>query len=378
MKPCIFVISYPNTENKSRILEDCIISLKGSGFPIISISNIPPPEGIYPLVEDYVIGENEECRYQEFFTDEEIDKARNFSKYLLHFTPPDGITISYKLFSYGRGSTYHWATLSQLLKIIKYSREKEFTHFLIIEGDTVLEKEDVLVIPDIFLQMERENLDFIISMQQNMGHMSGNAWFTTLDFWEKTCFGMSKEDFLRSTYPSFSCEGYMISRMKKVGGSGNLLMWDPDSCSEKDFPDQWNLVKKRTLRDNELSRSINLFFPKTKEIGLSSSIDRKDQSPSDPLSYVWMGTGKREGIPVFFIWNRYNGETIKKVEVKISIFNSGNQIFNSEYDLYPGGWGWTPILGLELESYCTVDISVTDKGNNIFNYKDRFGSVGNL
>ena len=377
MKPCIFIISYPNTETKSRILEDCIISLRESGLPIVSVSNIFPPEEIYSLTEDCIVGENEECRYQEFFTDDEIDKARNSSKYLLHFTPPDGITLSYKLFSYGRGSTYHWATLSQLLRIVKYSREKEFTHLLIIEGDTILEKEDVPIVPDIFLQMEREKLDFIISLQQNMGHMSGNAWFTTTDFWEKVCFGMSKEDFLKSTYPSFSCEGYMISRMKKVGGRGNLLMWDLDSYSEKDFPTNWNLVKRRILESN-LSRSINLFFPRTKEIGLSSSIDRKDQSPSDPLSYVWMGTGKREDIPVFFIWNRYNGETVKKAEVKISIFKSGNLIFSSEYNLYPGGWCWTPIMGLELESYCTVEILVTDKEDNIFNYKDRFGTVGNL
>ena len=154
-------------------------------------------------------------------------------------------------------------------------------------------------------------------------------------------------------------------------------MWDLDSYSEKDFPTNWNLVKRRILESN-LSRSINLFFPRTKEIGLSSSIDRKDQSPSDPLSYVWMGTGKREDIPVFFIWNRYNGETVKKAEVKISIFKSGNLIFSSEYNLYPGGWCWTPIMGLELESYCTVEILVTDKEDNIFNYKDRFGTVGNL
>lgn len=378
MKPCIFIISYPNTENKSRILEDCIISLKKSNFPVISISNISPPERIYPLVEDCIVGDNEECRYREFFTDEEIDEARNSSRYLLHFTPPDNIDISYKLFSYGRGSTYHWATLSQLLKIIKYSGDGGFTHFLIIEGDTVLSEEDVHIIPEIFLNMERENLDFIVSMEQNMGHMSGNAWFAAHDFWEKVCAGMTKEDFLRSTYPSFSSEGYMISRMKKVGGRGNLLIWDSDSYQGKDLPKDWRLIKKRVTEEDFLSRSINLFFPKTKEIGLSSSIDRKDQSPSDPLSYVWMGTGKRENLPLFFIWNQYNGETIKKVEAKISIFKSEDQIFNSVYNLYPGEWCWTPIVGLEPESYCTVDISVTDKEDNIFNYKDRFGSVGNL
>jgi hypothetical protein len=356
---------------------DSITSLKKSRFPIVSVSNMTPPEEIQPLVDNCLVGENEECRYQDFFKDEEIDQARNSSKYLLHFTPPDNITISYKSFSYGRGSTYHWSTLSQLLKIIKYSREKEFTHFLIIEGDTILEGEDIPVISDIFLQMERENLDFVVSMQQNMGHMSGNAWFSTLSYWEKVCFGMSKGDFLKSTYPSFSCEGYMVSRMKNVGGRGNVIMWDPDFYPVEGFPERWKIIKKMIPNDG-LHRSINLFFPRTKEIGLSSSIERNDQSPSDPLSYVWMGTGKRDGSPVFFIWNRYNGETVKKTVIKVTIYNSENQIFSSEYNLYPGGWCWTPVLDLELESRCIVEISVTDKKDNIFNYMDKFGYIGNL
>jgi hypothetical protein len=55
MKACIFVLSYPNTEKKLRILERSISSLKNSGLPVISVSNIFPSEKITGIVDDFIM-----------------------------------------------------------------------------------------------------------------------------------------------------------------------------------------------------------------------------------------------------------------------------------------------------------------------------------
>ena len=108
MNPSIFIASYPNTEEKIKILKECINSVKKSGFPVVAVSNLVLPEEISSIVEECLIGKNEECKYRDFFTDKEIDKARNLSRYLLDFTPSGGETISYKPFHYGRGSKRYW------------------------------------------------------------------------------------------------------------------------------------------------------------------------------------------------------------------------------------------------------------------------------
>jgi SAM-dependent methyltransferase len=376
MKACIFVLSYPNTEKKLRILERSIFSLKNSGLPVISVSNIFTSEKITGIVDDFIVGENEDCRYQDFFTNEELDEARNSSRYLSHYFPSKTEVISYAPFSYGRGSTYHWSAISQFLRIVEYSKENGFTHFLIIEGDSILTPGDISSIGDYFLQMKRENLDFIISLQPHMGHICANAWFTEFNFWEKTCLSMGKEDFMKSTYPSFSSELYLTNRMKKIGGRGNVLAWDPDFYSGNDFPEGWNLMKKTPPESKIRLKSINLFFPETIEIELSSSKDEIKQNTSDPFSYVSMGTGVREGEPIFFILNEYSQENVEKIEVKVCIFNENIQIFQSDYILESGHWAWGKIPDLELNSYCTVGISVIDKSGNSSYFEDRFGSVG--
>ena len=49
MKASIFITSYPNTKDKIDILEQCISSVKNSGFPVILVSNMKIPGEILPL-----------------------------------------------------------------------------------------------------------------------------------------------------------------------------------------------------------------------------------------------------------------------------------------------------------------------------------------
>ena len=377
MKNSIFIWAYPNTEEKIQILKECLFSLRKTGIPLIVVSNMLIPSEISSLADRCLIGQNEECSYHDFFTPEEIDEARNSCKYLLHFIPPGGDDISYRPFYYGKGTTYHWSTLTQNILTLKDAKDKNISRILILEGDVILDTEDLRRIPDFFSSLDDEGLDFIVSIQHIMGNMSGNGWFTTTEYWERVCSRFSTENFLRTTYPNWSAESYVLERMKIEGGKGKILTWDPDSFVPSNYPKEW-ITDKELIPDGINSpRSINLFFPMTKKIGLSSSTDRKDQSPEDPLTYVPMGIGKRLDLPVFFIWNRYNGETVKEIKAKISVFNGASQIFNSEYNLFPGGWVWSPIFNLKKDSHCTVEIVVVGVNGEEFHFSDRFGSVGN-
>jgi hypothetical protein len=378
MNPCIFICSYPNTDEKIDILKECISSVKKSGFPVVAFSNMTLPEEISSIVGECLIGKNEECKYKDFFTAEEIDKARNSSAYLSHFMPSEGELISYRSFGYGRGSTYHWAGLTQQVQIIKYSRQKEITHSLLLEGDVILGESDIFRIKEYFYLMGEKNLDFIVAMQNNFRHMSGNGWFTRIDYWEKVCSVMSAKDFLRSTYPSFSSEGYVVSRMIKSGGKGHLLVPATGSQIQENFPSTWTLIETKVQENTGVHSSTNLLFPETTKVGLSYSSDHNDQDPSNPLEYLPLGIGLnvKTDTPLFFIQNRYNGITVKHVKAKISIFNGDSLIFNSEYSLVPGGWAWSPVSHLRRNSHCTVDITVIDHDGNEFNFSDRFGSVG--
>jgi hypothetical protein len=375
MEECIFVSVYPNTEGKIQILKECIYSLKKTKFPIVLVSNMDLPIEVSSLADDFLIGKNTECRYQDFFTLDEIDKARNSCRYLLHFNPTAGDVISYNPFFYGRGSTYHWSALTQHNLILKYLEGKNISRFFSIEGDTIPSESDLYLIEKNFTGMKEEDLDFIIPIQPNLGHI-GSPFFLSVDYWRKVCFGFSKEDFLRTTYPSWSAEGYILERMKISGGMGKILIWNLDSFVPENCPMEWIIEKKEIIPGEKFPTSTNLLFPGTKKTDLSSSTDKKDQSPLDPLQYVNVGIGKILNSPVFFIWNRYNGETVKEIKAKISVFNGGIQIFNSEYNLFPSGWAWSPIFNLKRDSHCTVEIVVVGVNGVEFQFSDRFGSVG--
>ena len=378
MEECIFISVYPNTEEKIQILKECIYSLKKTGFPIVLVSNMDLPRDVSSLADDCLIGKNTECRYQDFFTDEEIDVARNSSTYLSHFMPSEEELISYRPFGYGRGSTYHWSALTQNLEILNYSKQNGISHALILEGDVILDEKDILKIQSYFSTMEEEKLDFIVAMQNNFRHMSGNGWFARIGYWEKVCSAMSAEDFLRSTYPSFSAERYVFSRMVKSGGKGHLLVPYAVSQNQVNFPSTWTLIETKVPGNTGAHSSTNLLFPETTKVGLSYSSDRNDQDLLNPLEYLTLGVGLKveTDTPLFFIRNRYNGMSVRLVKAKISIFNGDSQIFNSEYNLVPDGWAWSPVSDLKRNSHCTVDITVIDHDRNEFNFFDRFGSVG--
>ena len=374
LKECIFVVSYPNTDQKREILKKCILSLKKTNLPVVLVSNIEIPEDIKSIANHYLDGKNIDCRYEDYFSREEIDYARNHNKYLLDFSY-GGEVITYRPFHYGYGSTYHWSALKQRDLIISFCKENNIINYFTLEGDTVLDEADVFLIREGFDQMEEEDLDFILALENNLGHICPDFLFISTAHAERIFSGFTALEFLKSTYPQWSAETYIFHRMKKYKGKGKILKWSSDPISTEDFPSTWKIEEKESPK-GFVPKSINILFENTSETWLSSSIDSEDQNLSEPLSYVLMGTGKKSDLPVFFIWNRYNREIVKEINAKITIFNGESVTFNSDYNLFPGGWAWSPIFNLKRDSYCKVEIIVTDFNGGNFYFSDRFGSVG--
>ena len=161
-----------------------------------------------------------------------------------------------------------------------------------------------------------------------------------------------------------------------AGGRGKILFWEDPSLSILEFYPRWILSEFKIPQGIESPQSVNLFFPETEKISLSSNTDRPDQDPRDPLTYVQMGTGEKSGLPVFFIRNTYSGEIVKEVKTKITIFDGESVIFESSCNLSSGGWAWSPIFNLKGDSSCTVEIVVVDIRGEEFFFLDKFGSVG--
>jgi hypothetical protein len=367
----IFIWTYPNTEEKISILKKCIMALRNIDIKIILVSNMNLPKDVSSLADDFIIGENQKCRFQDFYTDDEIDIARNSTRYLTHFAIDDNNVISYIPFGYGRGSTYHWSTLSQNILTLNYSISHGISKMLILEGDVILEKADSLIIPEIFWEMDAENLDFIISIQFETRTQSGNAWFTTSAYWSKVCVDFSPEDFLTTTYPDWSAENYILAKMKLAGGRGNVLTWGNNPFERGEVPEKWRVVEKRIPENIKFPKSINLFFSETHKIGLSSSQDNKKIDITNPLSFIQAGVGLRLP-PVFFIRNAGD----RKILANASIFNGSQEIFNLSYNLLPDCWCWNDLNGLEENSYCIFQILFDDDFGNQISYTDRFGLIG--
>ena len=205
--------------------------------------------------------------------------------------------------------------------------------------------------------------------------MSGNACFFKTSYLEKCLEGTSCEDFLKSTYPSFSAESYLFNRLIQNGGKGKLFLFDSDLRNK--FAENCSIERKIIDNSNENFEPIKLLYPNTKKMHLSVSTDRMDQSPLEPLKYVEIGLGTKNNQDVFFIWNQYNGQTVGEVHISVKIMNDIDVIFQSNYRLYPGVWSWDPIYNLNSKSYCEIKIKVIDTNKKEFHSSYRFEHIKN-
>ena len=373
--PPIFILSYANTEYKIQVLKECVQSVKKIGMPVISISNLELETDVLDLFDDYVTGENETCCFGEFFSDSEIDLARMSSKFFVYFTTPWGDTINYKQLSYGRGCTYHWSALNQLNIILQYCKKKNIDYFFSLEGDCVIDESDAGRVKEYFELMTKENLDFLVSLSPMFDFMSGNACFFKTSYLEKCFEGTSCEDFLKSTYPSFSAESYLFNRLIQNSGKGKLFLFDSDPRNK--FPENCSIERKIIDSLDGNFEPIRLLFPNTKKMHLSVSTDRMDQSPLEPLKYVEIGLGTKNNQDVFFIWNQYNGQTVSEVHINVIIMNGVDVIFQSNYRLASGVWSYEPIFNLNSESYCEIKLKIIDITKKEFITSYRFEHIKN-
>ena len=372
---CIFVLSYPNTPEKIDTLRECVSVLKMSEFLVVSVSNYNISDDLLSLFDDYYTGANQDCCFDNIFESNKIDEARQKSKYFFHFNSDNGLKISYKPFSYGRGCTYHWSALNQMNYIIDYSKKKNIMHALVFEGDAILEIEDLPKIKNFFQSMIDEKLKFIIPTSPMFYFMCGNAWFFEIDYVSRCFSDTSCEDFLKSTWPNFSAESYLYNRLINGFETGKILLHEDDNL-ERNIG---NCVIEKISRSEHFSEHnpLNLFFPKTMKVNLSSSIDRIDQNPFEPLTYVDIGVGKLSDQDVLFIWNRYKKTKIEKVLIDVLIKDNETELFSQLYETYPNFWYYATINNLTIYSHCQIKIKVIDTNKKEFHSSYRFEHIKN-
>ena len=371
----IFVVSYPNTPEKISTLIKCVESLKKSNFPVVSISNFPIPEDVLSIFDDYYVGINEECCFDDIFTTVQTDEARNNSRFLLHFDLGSNETISYKSFGYGKGCTYHWSALNQMNYIINYCKDKNISHAMIFEGDSIVDIQDIEKIKEYFNLMICEELKFLLSTSPMFEFMSGNVWFCEIKYVTDFFSNTSCQDFLKSTYPNFSAESYLYNKLLSGGGRGKIFLHECDSLER--IYGNCLIEKIFTNNDNLNCNPLNLFFPNTTEVNLSQSTKRIDQRAFEPLTYIDLGIGKLKEQDVLFIWNKFNKTSIDRIFLEISIKDKDKEIFYNLYESFPDVWFYTPIYDLTVSSYCLVKIRVIDITKKEFITSYRFEHIKN-
>jgi len=152
MNTCIIVLSYANNEEKEKILNDCIISLKKLKLPIILVSHAPISDNNQQL-----------CDYSLYEKNNGIFKETDFFDYELPITEANfnvqfffgGISTR----TYIQKKTYNASALNLLINGTNLANSLGFEHGLILEFDFILHDKSSDTILSLLEKMEKNNYD---------------------------------------------------------------------------------------------------------------------------------------------------------------------------------------------------------------------------
>jgi hypothetical protein len=339
-KPCIIILAYPNTDNKIQILLKCLSSVKNLNIPIFVFSNMNIDKKYLDDANEFIYtGENKMVSASDFLSVHDITLARNTTKYRHHLTFDNNI-ITYIPITYGTEKSYYWALTKLYQKSFEYVYDKGFTHFMLLQYDTVLNGDSVGLVNDYLNELYSSDLDGIISVDPNMGnnHMNDYAFFGATKWWNELFLSTSAEEFYTITFPNWTIEEYYFTKCKNKEGNikfkirSNLEEWEKDYYH--DTPSNWI----KDIINSDTRESINLFFPSIKDAGLSNywetpnfDIEKSLVVSIRPLNDLYQ----------IFVWNKLISEQDKKIIVTISfpkINESDLDVDPIHLELLPGVW----------------------------------------
>lgn len=339
MKPCVIVLSYPNTENKLNILSKCLESLKKLNYPIFLFSNMNIDMSSLPQINGFIsTGENEMLSASDFLPIEQITYARDMTKYRHHLMYGDGL-ITYLPISYGTEKNYYWALTKLYKKAFNVVRELGYGNFMLLQ-ELHLGENELELVKKYFSELKELDLDGLFAVEPEMGpnHLSDFVFFGKSSWWANLFNTMTVDEFYKTTIPNWTIEEYYLKKCKIRGGKikfkvrTNLEEWHKSYYD--DMPENW-------IRDDidcESRETFNLFFPDLKQNNLSNNTE----TPSfDVEKALTVSITKHDSGYQIFLWNKNLSIHDRDVDINLTFSkNNGIDIDTQpiELKLPPGVW----------------------------------------
>ncbi len=349
MKPCIVILSYPDTDNKIQILSNTIKSVTGlyhnsEKIPVFVFSNLDIDKDQIPVVDNLVYsGKNNMLSALDFFTPEIVAKARELTKYR-HNVTSENLNVSYVPLRYGTEKNYYWA-LTELYQLsFNWIYESGFTHFMLLQELNLGEREIQLVY-NYFSELDEQDLDGIVAFEPDQGphHMSDFIFFGKSKWWSELFSNMTAVDFYTVSFPNFTVEEYYHRKLILKGGN---IKYKVRNISNEfnywlDSPETW---QKEILDINcDTTCTWKLFFP---ELTQDKFISNEETVNFDVIKSVDIAILPNGDTKDIFVFNKSN------IGVNINIIFSDNRITNLSfhfgsrcYRVIPTG---SDLIGVEL------------------------------
>ncbi len=269
MKPCIVILSYPDTDNKIQILSDTINSVTGFTYnncdvPVFVFSNLDIDKDQIPKVDKLIYsGKNKMFSALDFFAPDVVSTARELTKYR-HNLVSDTDNISYVPLQYGTEKNYYWA-LTELYRLaFSWITESGFTHFMLLQ-ELKLGESELQLVDLYFTDLIRNDLDGIVAFEPDQGphHMSDFVFFGKSKWWSELFDDMTVENFYYLSFPNWTIEEYYHRKLIIKGGNIKYKVRNRLNEHQLDYwsdsPETW---KKEILNiDCNTTCTWKLFFP---------------------------------------------------------------------------------------------------------------------
>lgn len=336
IKPCIIVLTHPNTENKKLLLVETLNRLNELSLPIFVFANMDVDSEFLPHITEFIYtGQNPFYSASDFLSIDEVIKARNETKYRNHVQYLNQ-TYTYTPITYGNEKSYFWACNMLYQVAFNHVKNLGYTHFMLSQYDTLIPKEELFLVHEYFGEMFIKNLDGYFAVDPNMGenHFNGDVFWGNVKWWSDMFNTMSPWEFYNLTFPNWTPEEYFYIKAFKKGGNVKILLREEGDEWEKNFYQDLPPTWEKELIKTSSRKAVNTFFPSLSDTGLSNYWD----TPNFEIekSMVISCVKKPEHFEIF-VWNKPISENDRNIQIEIS-FSVDKKRNPINLNLEPGYW----------------------------------------
>jgi hypothetical protein len=338
MKNCIIILTHPDTDNKKDILKLCINSFKKIDIPVFVFANMFIDSEFLENSDDFIqAGDNKMYGPLDFISLEKVTEARKACKYLSYISTGPDSEINFLHINYGCDKNYYWACINLYKSAFTYANANGYTHFMLIQSDTLMSEDDTNIINQYFQYMNDKDLDGDFAVDGHMGdnHLNGDVFFGKVNWWNDIFKTMTPKDFYDVTFPNWTPEEYFY--LKLIEKRGKFIIRIKESKYSNyyynNLPEGWY----KNVQVCESNYPANLYFPNLLLIGSASHLETENFNVDKSLTISIL---PKDNYYELFIINRAISPYDKIIDVKLEFLNkeTSDIICVSEYTIYPGTW----------------------------------------